>query len=108
MVTKTYLPSKLCDSSSDGSESSDSSDRSDSSDSSNSSDRSNSSDSTDSSDSSDQKKLFLQKKTLFLAKKNTFFLVHQKKFHQKLTLKLGWHSKTQIMMKLKNPNCDDP
>ena len=59
MVTKTYLPSNLCDSS-DGNDSSyrsdniDRSDRSDSNDSSDSCDSSDSSDSTDSSDSGDR------------------------------------------------------
>ena len=55
IVTKTYLPSNLCDSS-DGSDSSNSSDSCDSSD---------SSDISDSSDSSDQKKICTKKKPFF-------------------------------------------
>ena len=86
MVTKTYLPCNLCDSSdnSDSSDISEISDSSDSSDISDSSDSSDLSDSCDSSDSSDQKK-------------KTFSL--HKKIYQK--------SKTQIVMKLKNSNCDE-
>ena len=68
MVTKTYLPSYLCDSS----DSSDSSDTCDSSDSRDSSDGSDSSDSSDSKDSSDQKTVFFTKtKTFFYNTKNS-------------------------------------
>ena len=56
MVTKTYIPSNLCDSS-DSSDSFDSSDCSDSSD---------SSESSNSSDSSEQKKIVCPKKHFFL------------------------------------------
>ena len=65
MVTKTYIPSNLCDSS----DSSDSNDRSDSSD---------STDSSDSSDSSDRKK----EKTIF-HKKKISHCFHQQKFYLK-------------------------
>ena len=58
MVTKSYIPSNLCDSS-------DSSDSCDSCDSSNSSD---SSDTSDTSDSSGKKKLFFLQKKKFLHK----------------------------------------
>ena len=60
MVTKTYLPSNLCDSS-DNSDSSDSCD---------------SSDSSDSIDSSDQKNFFFSQKKTYQKKnsKKTFFL----------------------------------
>ena len=68
MVTKTYLPSNLCDSS-DGSDSSDSSDSCDSS---------YSSDSSDSSDRSETNKPF-SPKNLFITKKNVQFFFHQKK-----------------------------
>ena len=63
LVTKTYLPSNLCDSS----DSSNSSDSSDSSNSCDSSDSSESSDSSDSCDSSDQK-LFFTKNFFFIKK----------------------------------------
>ena len=71
MVTKTHLPSNLCDSSdssvsNNSCDSCDSCDSSDSNDTSDSCDRSDCSDSSDSSDSSDQK-------NLFAAKKNNFF-----------------------------------
>ena len=82
MVTKTYLPSNLWD----RSDSSDSNDSNDSSDSCDSSDKSDSRDSSESSDSSDQKR----KKTIFPP--------------QKKSLK---NSKTEIVMKLKNSNCDE-
>ena len=72
-VTKTFLPSNLCDIS-DSSVSCDSSDSGDSCD---SSDRS---DSSDSSDSIDQKTVFLQKKIhIFFSSSHTFFLSSQKK-----------------------------
>ena len=79
MVTKNYLPSNLCDSS-DGNDSSYSSDSGDSSDSSHSIDIS------DSSESSDKKKTCSPKKCSF--------------FHLKI-------SKTHIVMKVKNSNCDE-
>ena len=64
MVTKSYLPTYLCDSS-DGSDSRESSDRSDSS------------DSSDSCDRSDQKtlvtKTIVHKKNVFFVKNNFFF-----------------------------------
>ena len=88
MVTKTYLPSNLGDSS----------------------DSSDSSDSRDSSDSSKQKslkkKLFSPKKLPFSQKKIFCFtyknikLFSQKKISPK-------YLKTQIVMKLKNSNCDE-
>ena len=122
IVTKTYLPSNLCDSS-DGSDSSNRSDSCDSSD---------TSDISDSSDSSDQKKI-CQKKTFFLTKQlyfnnknilQIFFSSQKKVVHQKThnsncdeirnsncvetqKLKLWWNSKTQTVMKLKNSNCDE-
>ena len=68
-VTKTYLLSKLCNSSS--------SDSVDSSDSCNSSDSSDSSESSHSSHSSDQEKFYTQKELFF----SDFFL--HKPFHQK-------------------------
>ena len=75
MVTKTYLPTYLWDSS-DSSDSCDSCDRCDISDSSDSSDSCDSSDSSDSSDRSDQKAfcttIFFYKK-LFFSIKKTFF-----------------------------------
>ena len=86
MVTKTYLPSNLCDSS-------DSGDNSDSCD---------SSDSNDSIDSSDQKTFFppcLFFKILFF----TFFFVYFFFIKKYITNYL----KTQIVMKLKNSNCDE-
>ena len=67
MLTKTYLPSSLCDIN-DGSDSSDSSDKKDSGD---SSDSSGSSGTSDSCDSSDQK-------TFFFLPKNFFFLITKK------------------------------
>ena len=79
MVTKTFLPSNLCDIS----ESSESSENSDSCD---------NSDISDSSDSSDQNK---SKKTFF---KFIFTLFPPKKISPK--------TQTQIVMKLKNSNCD--
>ena len=77
MLTKTYLPSNLCDSN-------DSSDTSDSSDSSYRSDSSNGSD-----------QLFFTKNFIT---KMTF--VHKKKSQKKNI----WNSKTQIVMKLKKSN----
>ena len=75
MVSKTYLPSNLCDSS-DSSESSDISDSRESSDSSDSSDSSKSSGSSDSSDQKTvlTKKLFFTKKLLVAL---TFFLTRK-------------------------------
>ena len=81
MVTKTYLPSNLCDSS----ESSDGSD---------------SSDSSDNSDSSDLKLFSLEN---FFSPKNYFLL---QKNHTKKTL--FWSTiKPQIVMKLKNSKGHD-
>ena len=84
MVTKTYLPSYLCDCS-DINDSTDSSDRSDNIDSSDSSDSSDISDSSDSSDSRDQNTSFTGKNTFVTNKqkkstKNPFlteFFLHQ-------------------------------
>ena len=70
MVTKSYIPSNLCDSS-------DSSDSCDSCDSSNSSD---SSDTSDTSDSSGKKKLFFLLKKIFFTKTN-FKKIIRKKMH---------------------------
>ena len=99
MVTKTYLPCNLYDSSdiSENSDSSDNTDCCDSSDSSESSDNSDRWDSGDSSDSGDRKINFL-----FSPKKNFFsflFLFYERKFH-KIT-------QTQIVMKLNNSNCEE-
>ena len=90
MVTKTYLPSFICDSS-DGSDSSDSSD---------------SSDNSDISDSSDQKtfttKNFFHIKTIF----SQFFFLHLKTFFHKKKSNCD-ETQTQILMKLKNSNWDE-
>ena len=91
MVTKTYLPSNICDSS-DSNDTCNSSDCSDSSDSCDSSDSSVSSDSSDSSDGSDSSERSYQKKN----HKKTFF--YDKKISQK-------NSKTKTVLKLKNSNC---
>ena len=90
MVTKTYLPCNLCNSSdiSDSSDNSDSCDRSDISDSSDSSESIDSSDSSNSSDRSDKKKLTSSFLHLFKKKRKKY------------------QKKTQIVMKLKNSNCD--
>ena len=97
MVTKTYLPSHLCDSS-DSSDSSDTCDISDSSD---------SSDGSDSRDSSDRKKNFLNNFFLFKSFFYFLFLFFKQKFSQKNSkLKFWLNSKTQIVIKL-NSNCDE-
>ena len=82
MVTKTYLPSNLYDNS-DNRDSSDSFDSSDSS------------ESGDSSDSSDPKKW----PTNFFHRKKKLLFFYKKKCSLK-------NSKTQIVIKLKNSNCD--
>ena len=78
MLTKTYLRSNLC-------ESSDSCDSCYSSE---------GSDSSDSGDKSDQTTFFIKK--LFAPKEN----------YDERKTQLCWYSKTQIVMKLKNSNCD--
>ena len=80
MVTKTYLPSYLCDSS-DGSDSSDRNGCSNSSDSSDSFDSSDSSDISNSSDSSDR-----NNKAKFRHKKVTHKKYHTRKFFYKNTV----------------------
>ena len=98
MVTKTFLPSNLYDSS-DNRDSSDSFDSSDSS------------ESGDSSDSSAPKK---SPTNFFHIQKKNFF--HNKMFTKKLKnsncdktqkLKLWINSKTQIVINLKNSNCNE-
>ena len=86
IVTKTHLPSNLCDSSG----SSDSCDSSDSSDSSDSIDSSGSSDSSDSSDSIDRRKTFF----FFFTK--TYFFFSIKRIYPKKS--------TPIAMKINNSN----
>ena len=97
MVTKTYLPSNLCD----GSYSSVIIDNSDSSD---------SSDRSDSSDSSDKKSLFIQKKTystnFFLQFFSSIKKINNWNSAKTSKLKLWWKSNTQIVMNLKNSNYD--
>ena len=89
-ITKSYIPSNLCDSSdsSDRCDSCDSSDRSDSCD---SSDVSDSSDSSDGSDKSDKRN------------KTFFFIIFF--FIQLFLQKKKFHQKNQLLMKLKNSNC---
>ena len=110
-VYKTFLCTYLRD----NSESSDSCDSSDSNDSSDSSDSSNSSDSSDS-----QKKIVtkLKKKKIMtklkknsdqtkkIQKKLSFFFIKKNCLTKSPKLQLRWNSKTQIVMKLKNSNCD--
>ena len=84
IVTKTYLPTYLCNSS-------------DSCDICGSSDSNDSSDSIDSSGSSYQYTFFFHQKTYFPKK----FLFHKKKFQQKNSTK-----KTQKVTKLKNSKCE--
>ena len=92
MVTKTYLPTYLWDSS-------DSSDRIKSSYSNDNIDSSESSESSDSSDNSEN--FFIPTKNAFFPKKIPDFFL-PKKVHQKFNLKLWWNSKTQTAMKLNN------
>ena len=94
MVTKTYLPYNLC-------ESSDSSDGCDSS---------NSFESSDGSDSNDQRTFFHPKKKLTQKNFFTIFFLHKKNYKLNLTtrkIKLWWNSKPQMVMKFKNSNCDE-
>ena len=90
MVTKTYLPSNLCDSSniSDNGDNSDSCDSSDSS------------DSSHSSDSSDQKNFFFTKKKL-CPKKIPKITSFQKKLFLKLFLTIKKFTKNLAL------NCDE-
>ena len=98
MVTQTYLPSNLCDSS----ESSDSCNSSDSSESSDSSDTWDSSDSSDGSDKKNYQKLFFYNNKKFTKNKSKKIVSRKKNFTKKFEkLKLWWNSKSHIVIKLK-------